>query len=312
MTRYTPKVCMMGLLLSASVCHAQTLTPRAYIITPVHSNAITMTYSYSTGSTLFDPNLPITDAKSTFSTPVISFYHSLDFFGRSANIAAIVPYVVGDFSGNVLGNFASTHRSGLGDLAFRFSVNLLGGPAMSLKEMSSWRQKTLVGVSLVMTAPTGQYDPTRLLNLGTNRWEFKPELGVSRRRGKFILDAYGGVWFYTTNPEFFSHNQYFPGTSTLSQQPIGATEMHFSYDVKPRYWVSFDANYWYGGRSSLNGVEHPTSLLSSSRLGVTGSIPVTKHSSVKLSYSDGLYIRLGGNYQTISIAYQYSWFGKPN
>jgi len=310
--RYAPKLSMAVLLISAGLCRAQTLTPRAYVITPVHSNAIIMTYSYSTGGTLFDPSLPITDAKATFSAPVISYYHSLDFFGRSANIAALLPYVVGDFSGNVLGNAASTHRSGLGDLAFRFSVNLLGGPAMALKEFGSWHQKTLVGFSLVVSAPTGQYDPTRLINLGTNRGAFKPELGVSKRWGKWILDAYGGVWFYTTNPEFFSHNQYYPGINTLSQQPIGATEMHFSYDVKPRYWVSFDANYWYGGRLSLNGIERPDTLLSSSRLGGTGSIPLTKHSAMKLSYSNGLYIRLGGNYQTISIAYQYSWIGKPN
>jgi outer membrane putative beta-barrel porin/alpha-amylase len=311
-TRHAPKLSMAVLLMGAGLCHAQSLTPRAYIITPVHSNAITMSYSFSDGSTLFDPNIPITDAKAKFSVPVISYYHSLNFFGRSANIAAIVPYVNGSFQGNVLGNFASTQRSGLGDLAFRFSVNLKGGPAMSLKEFRSWRQKTLVGVSLLVSAPTGQYDPTRLINLGTNRWEFKPELGVSKRRGKWILDGYGGVWFYTTNPEFFSHNNYFPGINTLSQKPIGATEMHFSYDVKPRYWVSFDANYWYGGHVSLNGIERPNSVLSNSRMGVTGSIPVTKHGSVKVSYSDGLYIRLGGNYQTISMAWQYSWLGRPN
>jgi hypothetical protein len=154
---YAPKLCVAVLLLSAGLCHAQSLTPRAYIITPSHSNAITMSYSFSDGSTLLDPSLPITDAKSKFSAPVISYYHSLNFFGRSANVAALVPYVIGDFSGNLLGNFASTHRSGLGDLAFRFSVNLKGGPAMSGKEFRSWHQKTLVGVSLLVTAPTGQY-----------------------------------------------------------------------------------------------------------------------------------------------------------
>ena len=183
---------------------------------------------------------------------------------------------------------------------------------MSMKEFRSWHQKTLVGASLLVTAPTGQYDPTQLINLGTNRWGFKPEIGVSRCWGKWILDAYGGVWLFTMNPEFFSHNNHYSGVNTLSQNPIGATEMHFSYDFKPGVWVSFDANYWYGGRLRLNGVEKPGSLLSDSRMGVTGSIRVTRHNSLKLSYSDGIYIRLGGNYQTVSVAWQYSWLGRPN
>ena len=310
--RYSPKLCMVLLLLSADLCHAQNLTPRAYLITPLHSNAVTLTSSYSDGSTLFDPNLPITDAKATYSAPAISYYHSLGFFGRSANIAVILPFVDGTFQGNLLGNFASTHRSGAGDLNLRFSVNLIGGPAMSMKEFRSWHQKTLVGASLLVTAPTGQYDPTQLINLGTNRWGFKPEIGVSRRWGNWILDAYGGVWLFTMNPEFFSHNNHYSGVNTLSQNPIGATEMHFSYDFKPGVWVSFDANYWYGGRLRLNGVEKPGSLLSDSRMGVTGSIRVTRHNSLKLSYSDGIYIRLGGNYRTASVAWQYSWLGRPN
>jgi len=309
---YAPELCMVVLLISAGLCHAQSLTPRAYVITPPHFNAITMTYSFSEGATLFNPALPVTDATAKFSAPDISFVHSLNFFGRSANIAVLLPYVVGDFSGNVLGNFASTHRSGMGDLAFRFSVNLKGGRAMSLQEFRSWHQKTLVGASLLVSAPTGQYDSSQLINLGNNRWGFKPELGVSTRRRNWVLDWYGGVWLYTTNPEFYSHNNYYPGINTLSQNPIGATELHLSYDVKPRLWVSYDLNYWYGGRLILNGTERPESLISDSRSGVTGSFPVTRHGSLKLSYSDGIYIRRGGNYRTLSVGWQYSWLGSPN
>ena len=73
------------------------------------------------------------------------------------------------------------YRSGLLDSGFRFSVNRKGGPAMDLSEFLSWKEKTIVGASLTITAPTGQYDPTVLVNTGTNRWGIKPEIGLSPR-----------------------------------------------------------------------------------------------------------------------------------
>ena len=177
--------------------------------------------------------------------------------------------------------------------------------------MRKWRQKTLLGVSLKVVAPTGQYDPTKLINLGANRWAFKPELGLSRRWGHWVLDAYGSVWFFTKNPEFFSRNQFVPGTQSQTQDPIGAVETHLSYDVRPRLWVSLDGNFWYGGRTSLNGVENPATLQKNSRIGVTASFPITRHQSVKVGYAQGAYIRFGGDYRIVSAAWQYSWVGKP-
>jgi hypothetical protein len=197
------------------------------------------------------------------------------------------------------------------DSAYRFSVNLKGGPALPLNEFVKWRQKMLIGVSLKVIAPTGQYDPTKLINLGTNRWAFKPEIGYSQRWGHWVVDAYGAVWFYTTNPEFFSHNQYFSGTQTQSENPVGVFEGHLSYDFKPRLWVSLDGNFWYGGETSLNGVSNPKTVERNSRIGATAAIPISKHQSIKISYNNGAYISYGGNYQNISLAWQYSWVGWP-
>ena len=99
-------------------------------------------------------------------------------------------------------------------------MNLKGGPAMEMSQMRQWRQKHLLGASLKLVAPTGQYDPTKLINLGGNRWAIKPELGYSGRFGHWILDAYASVWFFTRNPEFFSRNQYVPGTQAQTQKPM--------------------------------------------------------------------------------------------
>ena len=289
----------------------QDLAPRAYVITPLHSNVFTLTYSLYAGGFQFDGAIPITGATATISVPVITYYHSLNFFGRSANILASLPYGVGNLQGNVLGAEGHLYRSGLLDSVYRFSVNLKGGPAMPLEEMRKWRQKMLIGVSLKVVAPTGQYDPTKLINLGYNRWAFKPELGYSQRWGHWVVDAYAAAWFYTTNPEFFSKNQYFPGTQSQSENPVVVFEGHLSYDFKPRLWVSLDANFWLGGETSLSGVPNPKTRQQDSRIGATAAIPITKHQSLKISYNNGAYINYGGNFQNLSVAWQYSWIGWP-
>jgi len=301
-----------GLFSLGCCAYSQDLAPRAYIVTPIHSNAVTLTYSFYDGSLLFDGAVPITGATARVNISVFSLYHSLRFFGRTASFTASLPYGVGNFRGTVVGAEAHAYRSGLLDSTFRFAVNLKGGPAMDVHDFAKWRQKTILGASFKMVAPTGQYDPTKLVNYGANHWAFRPELGFSRRFQHWVLDSYGGVWFFTTNPEFFSHNQFNPGVVTQSESPVAAFEGHFSYDVKPRLWASLDGNFWFGGKTSLNGVENVNTLQRNSRVGGTVSIPLNSHQSLKVSYANGAYIRYGGNYQSIAVAWQYSWLGRPN
>jgi Putative MetA-pathway of phenol degradation len=305
-------VLFFGLFLLCGSCRAQDLSPRAYIVTPIHSNAVILSYSFFDGEIVIGGGVPITGASAMVNVTTFSCFHTFRLFGRSANFTAVLPYGIGNFHGTVTGAEMNAYRSGLLDSTFRFSVNLRGGPAMTLQDFRKWHQKTIIGASLKVVAPTGQYDSTKLINYGSNRWAFKPELGYSRRWGHWILDAYGGAWFFTTNHEYFSHNQYNPGTITQSLSPIGSFEGHLSYDLKPRMWVSLDGNYWVGGTTSLNGVQNPTTLQENSRIGVTASFPVSKHQSLKVSFSDGAYIHYGGAYRNVSVGWQYSWFGRPN
>jgi hypothetical protein len=290
---------------------AQDLAPRAYFIAPLRSNAITLTESFFNGDIDYNGVIPINDATGTYNIPTRSYYHSFGVFGRSANVVASLPYGVGNFHGTV-GTEMQAYRSGLLDSVYRVSVNLLGGPAMPAEKFVKWKQKKLLGVSLKVIAPTGQYDPTKLINWGTNRWSFKPELGYSQAWGKWVLDAYSGVWFFTENPEFWSRNLTYPGTRSQSQKPIAAFEGHVSYDFKPRLWLSLDGNYWLGGKTSLDGIENSLTQQANSRIGATVSVPISRRQSLKMSYSDGTYIRFGGNYQNVSVAWQYSWLGRPN
>jgi hypothetical protein len=186
-------------------------------------------------------------------------------------------------------------------------MNLMGGPAMSVEQFANWKQGTLLGVSLRVIAPTGQYSPTQLVNWGINRWAFKPEFGYSQRWGNWVLDGYGGVWFYTLNHADFQISRPAPQT----EEPIGSFEGHLSRDFGRGTWVSLDGNFWWGGVTTLNGIRNPATRQTSSRIGATGAFRVFKHQSVKISYSDGVYIRFGGNYQNVSLSWQYSWIGRP-
>jgi hypothetical protein len=287
---------------------AQDLAPRAYVITAEHSNAITLSWAFYDGGLNFNGTVPITGATGRYDVPVFSYYHSLDFFGRSANITVSLPYAVGTFKGDVLGTRMEVYRSGLLDTSIRFSVNLKGGPAMEPHQFMKWKQKSLLGVSLRVIAPTGQYDGAKLVNWGINRWAFKPELGYSRRLGSWILDGYAGVWLYTLNSASFG----VPAPKPQSEAPIGSLEGHLSYDFKKqRCWVSLDGNFWWGGITSVSGVRNLETKQIASRVGVTASLPLNKHQSIKASYSDGDYSRFGGKYQSISLAWQYSWLRRP-
>jgi hypothetical protein len=316
-TSYSPKCSMrfphrLAVLLCVCLCWmrlaaAQDLAPRAYVITPLQANAVTLTWSFYSGGFDFNGTVPITGATGKYSVPVLSYYHSLSFFGRSANATVSLPYGIGTFTGDVLGQNKSVYRSGLLDLSARFSVNLKGGPAMPPREFVKWKQKTIIGASLKIVAPMGQYDPNRIVNWGINRWAFKPELGYSRRWRHWLLDGYGGVWFYTTNVTSYS----IPTPQPQTEDPIGSFEGHLSHDFKARAWVSLDGNFWWGGITALNGIRNLATKQTGSRIGGTVSLPITKHQSIKVAYSDGTYIRFGGNYQNVQVAWQYSWIGSP-
>ena len=291
--------------LGSEIASAQDLVPRAYLVAPVGANAVTVASSFFDGSIFTDPTAPITDFKARFSTPVFSYSRAFDFFGRSANAVGSLPYAVGNFQGIVAGAEKDVYRSGLADARIRFSVNLRGAPAMRGAEFLTWRERFVLGTSLTVVVPIGQYDPAKLINPGLHRWGLKPELGMARRWGRWALDLYGGVWLFTAN------TSYYPGMSTRSQKPVGAVETHFSYTFKPRLWASFDGNYWTGGRSTIDGTQK-SDYLRNSRVGATISVPLNRHQAVKVSYSSGAYISIGGNYRNASVAWQYSWLSRAD
>jgi hypothetical protein len=178
-----------AVLQAALVARSQELEPRAYSISPQGTNFVILGFTRFTGDVSFDPDLPIEDASSTLHTTAFGYVHTTGIAGRSASVGLVVPYVWGSVQGLVYGSFQQAHRSGLADPAFRFAINLHGGPAMNAAEFKDYKQKTNIGASTVVIAPLGQYDPARLLNIGTSRWAVKPENGISQRFGRWYLDC---------------------------------------------------------------------------------------------------------------------------
>ncbi len=289
----------LALVLIPAAAGAQELIPAAYTPAPVGINLVTVTTMLNSGDMSFDPALPVEDASAEIFSSSLSYARTLSVAGRSATITAIVPWVVGDLQGIYIGEYTSVERSGLGDATLRMGLNLLGGPAMTPKQFGSYRPRTLLGASLTVRAPTGQYDSSKLINIGTNRWGFKPEIGVVQVVGRWAFDVYVGGWFYTTNTDFYDGK-------IREQDPILSTQAHVRYRFSRQVWAAFDVNYWRGGQTTVDGVTNDDHQ-SNSRVGLTVSTRFGRHHSVRFATSKGAITRIGGDFDSYGISYGFSW-----
>jgi hypothetical protein len=281
-----------------SVAQAQDMEPRSYANAPVGLNFLVAGYVYTRGGVAFD-NLPVTDPQLTTSSAVLAYGRVLDLWGKSAKLNVIVPY--GDLSGTAAfaGQPMSRDVSGFSDPAIKLSVNFYGAPALSLKEFARYQQDLIVGASLRVTAPLGQYDESKAVNLGTNRWSFKPEVGVSKALGQWTLEGTAAVTFYTDNNDYFNGN-------TRSQDPLYSLEAHAIYSFTRGIWGALDATYFNGGRTTLNGRLN-SDLQQNWRFGGTLAFPVDAQNSIKLYASSGVSARTGNNFDLLGAAWQYRW-----
>ena len=287
--------------LAAPAARAQEMEPRAYSSAPIGMNFVVAGVGNSRGALLFDPAIPIEDARSDLNLGVFGYARTFALGGKQGLVSGGLIYGRGELSGVVSGVERVTGRSGLTDLRVRVSVNLIGPGALTPEQYARAPHRTIFGVSLAVQPPTGQYDPDRLINLGTNRWAFKPEIGVSVPVGRWFLDAYAGVVFFTDNDEFY------PGTSTRSQDPLGTFQAHASYTFRNRAWLAFDATWYGGGDSTVDGGE-PQGRQNSTRLGGTASFPIARGQSIKIAASTGAWVQAGSDFNTGTVSWQLSWF----
>jgi len=277
---------------------AQEIEPRAFSPSPVGVTFALVGAGQSTGGILTDPSLPVDDVDAEINAGVLGLGRSFGLFGRLTTVAIAQPYLSAQFDGTLDGEPAARSLSGFGDTKLRASLNLLGNPALSAAEFGQRKPTTTVGVSLTVNAPTGVYHPARLINAGTNRWALKPEIGISHPAGRWTLEASAGVWLFEDNDEFF-------GGRHLEQDALASIQAHVSYTFRPRLWLSLDATYYDGGETTVDGVAK-NNRQSNSRYGATLSLPLNRSQSLKFYVNDGATTRIGSDFTTWGIAWQYT------
>jgi len=289
----------LALALLPALAAAQALEPRAYSNIPVGMNFAIAAYSHSAGGIAVDPSVPLEDGEGRVNALSLVYVRTLDILGNSGSVAVLLP--LARFSGSATLNGVEESRtiSGSGDPGMRLAVNFWGAPAMTAAQFAGYRQDLIAGASLTLTAPLGQYDPARVINLGTNRWSAKPELGLSKAAGPWTFElSAGGTWF-TKNDDYF-------GGNVREQEPIYSTQLHVTRQLGRGTWAAVSATWYAGGRTSLNGAARDDRQ-SGSRYGATFALPLGGGHSLKLFASTGLYTRTGQDFDTFGAAWQYLW-----
>jgi hypothetical protein len=285
----------------AAAPHAQELEPRLYSNAPVGLNFAIAGYAYTTGGVVADPSIPLDNAKIDVHSAVLAYAHSFAAWGRSAKFDAIGTYSTLAGSANFAGVPRTRDVSGWGDPRMRLSINLHGAPAMNLREFRSYRQDLIVGASLSAWAPVGQYDETRLINIGTNRWSLKPEIGASQALGPWIVELIGAAQFYEDDDDFL-------GTSTREQEPVYSVQGGGIRSFASGAWLALFATYYSGGRTTVDG-EPGKDFKNNSRIGLTLSLPINRNNSVRIYANTGVSTRTGSDFDALGVAWQYRWGG---
>jgi hypothetical protein len=289
-----------AILMPEGRVHAQALEPRSYVNTPVGINFVLLGYGYAAGDVGFDASIPITDAKLRTHAGLVAYARSLAVWGLSGKLLAVLPFGEEFGSAKVVGQDRHRRVLGFADPLLRVSVNIYGAPALPLEDFAAYRQDVVVGVSLQVTAPLGQYDSSKLLNIGTNRWSFKPEVGVSKAWGPITLEVIPAVTVFTNNNDFL-------GGKTLEQAPVYSVQGHLIYEFSRALWAALDATYYAGGRTTVDGDTGPQPA--NARIGLTTALALSQRQSLKFYGSTGVYNRTDNNFWAVGFAWQYRWGG---
>ena len=273
-------LCVLLLLGLPFLCVAQELEPRRWSHLPTGKNFAGGGYAYTEADIFLDPVLRIEDGEMEMHTWALKYIRTFELLQKSARIGFTQAYQEGRYTGLLNGVPTSIKRSGLADSVLRFAINLYGAPPLEGKEFAAYRAKvdveTIFGTALVVQLPTGDYMNDKLINLGTNRFTFRPQLGVVHNRGKWSMELTGAVWLYTDNNDFFNGNK-------LEQDPYYTFQTHLVYTFFPGLWTAASAGYGYGGKSTVNGVEK-NDRRENLAWAFSFGFPITRQLGVKVIY----------------------------
>jgi hypothetical protein len=292
---------LLVVTLVPAAVRAQEFEPRSYAVAPVGLNFLGVAYGFATGEVFFDPSLPIEDVDSDVHVVLVRYVRTLRLFGLPSKLKVGLPWSSGDWDGFLEGEFRTRNTSGLADARIVVETLFSGAPAMAPAEARGYRPGTVFGARLQLIVPVGEYDNTRLINLGTNRWTVVPELGLSTPLGRWSLEASVGAWLFTDNRDFLEG-------SRLEQDPLLVTKLLAVRTIRPGFWWSVGAGFGYGGRTAIDGVPRDT-IQRNWRVHAMVAYPVTPRQGVSLSIGSGGNSGAGTDFDAITVGYQYAWGG---
>jgi hypothetical protein len=275
---------------------AQEFQPRTYSITPVGVNYVGLGYGFSSGNVLLDPSIPIEDLDANLHILFARYTRSLSLFNRATKLKVLLPWSSGDWKGIVDGELGRRKDRGFGDVRFALETVLFGGRAMAKADLSDFKPRTVGGARVLVIVPTGDYDSQELVNLGSNRWTFIPEVGLAQTLGPWTLEGAASAWFFAVNDDFLEGNK-------LKQNPLFVAKIHIVRTYRRGIWWVIGVGYGYGGRSNVNGVPRAT-LQQNLRLTAGLTYPVTARSGVSLALTSGRNAGAGSDFDGVALAYQ--------
>ncbi|HYK35400.1 transporter [Alloacidobacterium sp.] len=286
--------------LAVSHASAQFTDPHTYDNTPVGTNQIELAYAFARSDSSLDTSLIVSGAKLDVNQGSIQYARYFGFLHRLAWVQPGIP--IAGLNGSISGINISGSTVGTGDSSYMLAMLLKGGPALSMAQFENYNPTTVIGASLTVTAPTGFYNSSKLLNLGSDRWSFKPEIALSQPFGpeqKWQLDVYANTYFYTDNTSY-------RGVEILRQQPLAGLEGHISYSFTNSVWAAVDTRYSFRGETLVNGVDQNNSQ-QNFILGSEVNVSLNARNSLVFEWARALAHQNGPAISGFAVKYDYSW-----
>jgi hypothetical protein len=286
---------------------AQDLEPRRWSHLPSGLNVFGLASGWTDGDIFFDPVLLIEDVTFELYAAGAGYVRTFGLFGKSSRIDFNLPYASGRWEGIVDGEYTSIRRRGLMDPRLRFSINLYGAPALKGGDFVKFKGdnpvNTTIGAALAVTLPFGDYDNTKLINLGGNRMVYRPQLGILHQRRNLQLELTGSVFLFETNDEFWNGN-------VLKQDPLWFVQAHVIYSFRPGWWASVSGGFAHGGRSEVNGVPKIDDRRKR-YIALSLGVPINQQQGLKFTYlTSDTHIETGANTNALLMGWTFVWGGR--
>jgi hypothetical protein len=297
-------VCFIISFVFASICFAQELEPRRWTHLPSGLTVVGGGYVRTEGDIFLSPVMNIEDAVFSMDSYTLKLVHAFNLLGRSAQISVKDAYHIGRWDGIRNGAQLSTERDGFSDPVIRIAVNFFGAPALKGAEFQNYRKThstdTIVGAAVILQLPFGEYMDDKLINLGSNRYTIRPQLGVVHSIGRWMAELSGSIWFFGDNDDYWDGQE-------LKQDPLFTVQAHSIYTFKSKIWLSGSLGYGRGEESIIDGLNNDDQTKNIA-WAVAMGLPVSRKLGFKVIWiSKRTQDDIGFDSDTLAIGASYIW-----